>query len=47
MILIKAVIFKLNIMNSKKLKWRSDFDKEVVIDNFIKRGWTKAEKDED
>lgn len=32
-------------MNSKKLKWRSDFDKEVVIDNFIKRGWTKAEKD--
>lgn len=34
-------------MNSKKLKWRSDFDKEVVIDNCIKRGWTKAEKDED
>lgn len=34
-------------MNSKKLKWKSDFDKEVVIDNFIKRGWTKADKDKD
>jgi len=32
-------------MNSKKIKWRSDFDKEVVFDNFLKRGWTKAEKD--
>jgi len=28
--------------NSRKLKWRSDFDKEVVIGNFLKRGWTKA-----
>lgn len=34
-------------MNSKKLKWRSDFDKEVVIGNFIKRGWSKADKDDD
>jgi tubulin polyglutamylase TTLL1 len=31
-------------MNSKKLKWRTDFDKEVVIENFIRRGWTKADK---
>lgn len=34
-------------MNSKKLKWRSDFDKEVVIENFLKRGWTKADKEDD
>lgn len=34
-------------MNSKKLKWRTDFDKEVVIENFIKRGWTKSDKDEE
>ena len=35
------------VMNSKKLKWRTDFDKEVVIENFIRRGWTKADKDEE
>jgi tubulin polyglutamylase TTLL1 len=29
-------------MNSKKLKWRTDFDKQVVIENFINRGWTKC-----
>jgi len=34
-------------MNSKKLKWKTDFDKEVVIENFIRRGWTKADKDEE
>ena len=34
-------------MNSKKLKWKTDFDKEVVIENFIKRGWTKVEKDDE
>ena len=32
---------------SKKLKWKSDFDKEVIIENFTKRGWTKADKDDD
>ena len=32
---------------SRKLKWRSDFDKEVVIENFTKRGWNKADKDDD
>ena len=25
-----------------KLRWRSDFDKAVLIQNFEKRGWTKA-----
>ncbi len=34
-------------MNSKKLKWKTDFDKEVVIENFIRRGWSKADKDEE
>ena len=34
-------------MNSRKLKWKSDFDKEVVIENFTKRGWSKADKDDD
>ena len=34
-------------MNSRKLKWKSDFDKEVVIENFTKRGWVKADKDDD
>ena len=34
-------------MNSKKLRWRSDFDKEVVIENFIARGWTKTEREDD
>lgn len=34
-------------MNSKKLKWKTDFDKEVVIENFIRRGWAKADKDEE
>lgn len=29
-------------MNSKKMKWRTDFDKEVIIENFNKRGWTKC-----
>lgn len=29
-------------MNSKKLKWKTDFDKEVVIENFVNRGWTKC-----
>lgn len=34
-------------MNSKKLKWKTDFDKEVVIENFIRRGWSKADKDDE
>ena len=34
-------------MNSRKLKWKSDFDKEVLFENFMARGWTKAEKEKD
>lgn len=29
-----------------KIKWRSDFDKDVIIDNFVNRKWTEVE-DED
>lgn len=43
---LPIVIFTIQ-MHSRKLKWRSDFDKEVLIDNFNKRGWTRAEKDDD
>ena len=25
-----------------KLKWKTDFDKAVLIQNFEKRGWIKA-----
>ena len=31
----------------RKLKWKSDFDKSVVIDNFIARGWQKGSEKED
>ncbi len=35
-------------MATKKLKWRSDFDKQTLFDNFQNRGWNKvSEKDED
>jgi hypothetical protein len=34
------------MLNPKKMKWKSDFDKEVVIGNFTKRGWQKTEKDD-
>jgi len=30
-----------------KLKWRSDFDKAVILDNFEKRGWAKAQGPDD
>lgn len=33
--------------SSRKLKWKSDFDKEVLIENFAKRGWVKSDKDDD
>lgn len=29
-------------MQNKKLKWKSDFEKSVIIDNFVNRGWTKT-----
>ena len=31
--------------STAKLKWRSDFDKAVLIQNFEKRGWQKAQGD--
>ena len=30
------------MVTSAKLKWRSDFDKQVILQNFDRRGWTKA-----
>jgi len=31
-------------MNSNtKLKWRTDLDKQVIIQNFEKRGWIKSQ----
>ena len=35
------------MVSSTKLKWRSDFDKSVLYQNFEKRGWMKAHGDED
>lgn len=34
-------------MASKKLKWKTDLDKEVIIDNYIQRGWIKCTDKED
>ena len=35
-------------MANKKLKWKSDFDKQVIIENYQNRGWIKSsEKDDD
>ncbi|CAD8200154.1 unnamed protein product [Paramecium octaurelia] len=35
-------------MQNKKLKWKSDFEKSVIIENFVNRGWTKSQdKEED
>lgn len=30
------------MVSNQKLKWKSDFDKGVLIQNFEKRGWQKA-----
>lgn len=29
-------------MQNRKLKWKSDFEKSVIIDNFLNRGWIKS-----
>jgi len=34
-------------MSSLKLKWKSDFDKQCIIHNFEKRGWTRCTGDDD
>ena len=31
-------------MVSQKLKWKSDFDKPVLWQNFERRGWTKGDE---
>jgi len=30
-----------------KLKWKTDLDKQVIIQNFEKRGWVKCQSDDD
>ena len=30
------------MVSSTKLKWKTDLDKQVIIQNFEKRGWIKA-----
>ena len=35
------------MVSSAKLKWRTDFDKSVLIYNFEKRGWIKSHTDDD
>ena len=46
--ILKFVNYCLETMvASAKLKWRTDFDKPVLIHNFEKRGWQKAHGDED
>lgn len=34
-------------MASRKLKWKSDFDKSCIIENYNKRGWQKCQEKED
>ena len=31
------------MVTSTKLKWKTDLDKQVIIQNFEKRGWQKAQ----
>ncbi|CAD8095770.1 unnamed protein product [Paramecium primaurelia] len=41
-------MFELKIfMYNKKLKWKSDFEKSVIIENFLNRGWIKSQEKED
>jgi len=35
------------MVSLQRLKWKSDFDKGVLTQNFEKRGWIKASNDED
>lgn len=34
-----------NSKGSAKMKWKSDFDKSVVLDNFTDRNWLKSQGD--
>lgn len=31
------------MVSSTKLKWKTDLDKQVIIQNFEKRGWLKSQ----
>ena len=31
--------------SSSKLKWKSDFDKSVILDNFNDRNWNKSQSE--
>ena len=33
------------MLTSQKLKWKSDFDKPVLIQNFERRGWVRGNGD--
>jgi hypothetical protein len=35
------------VSSNFKFKWRSDLDKATLINNFEKRGWAKANGEED
>lgn len=29
-----------------KIKWKTDFEKSVIVDNFVMRKWSEADEDE-
>jgi len=35
----------INNKSLTKMKWKSDFDKSVVLDNFTDRNWNKTQGD--
>ena len=35
------------MVSSSRLKWKSDFDKPCLIQNFERRGWQKSTTEED
>lgn len=35
------------VSSTSRLKWKTDFDKAVLIQNWEKRGWTKCSSDDD
>ena len=35
------------MVSGQKLRWRTDLDKQVLIQSFERRGWQKATSDDD
>ncbi len=33
-------------LEPSKIKWKTDFDKDVIVDNFINRKWTEIEEED-